>query len=127
MSFIYPRLITVFRLPGFAAGAAGFGAQSYQEAQSAAVDQSVFASTPLYSNVRCSIQEYRSGQRPTEMLPGSAIVTPTWKVYIPLRALPKGALQTRDYFVDDLGIRYVVIDPYFNSLGHRAYCLFLEV
>ena len=126
MSFVYPRSVTIYRLPGFSVGSAGFGAQQYQEAQAAAVDQSVFASTPIFSGVKCSIQEYRSGQRPTEMLPGSAIVTPTWKVYIPLRAIPLGALQSRDYFVDDVGIRYVVIDPYWNSLGHRAYCLFLE-
>jgi len=125
MSFIYPRTISVFRNPQFAAGTANLGLQVYQEPQTVN-GASVWKSTPMFTGVACSIQEYRSGQRPVENLPGSALVTPTWKIFIPFNALAKGSMLVRDFILDDLGIKYQVIDPYWNSLGYRAYCVFLE-
>src|SRR5208282_6774746 len=118
MSFIYPRLLSVYRLPGFPAGVAGFGAQPYQEPQTAR-SGSVWATSPTLSGIPCSIQEYRSGQRPVEDLPGSTLVTPTHKIYIPLLVLPKGSIKVRDYLQDELGVKYEVINPYWNSLGYR--------
>ena len=123
--FIYPRLLSIYRLPALPNSPAGFGAQPYQEPQTAVV-ASVWASTPIYSGIGCSIQEYRSGQRPSDDLPGSTLVTPTNKIYIPVRTLPLGAIKVRDYLMDDLGIRYHVINPYWNSMGYRLYCVFLE-
>ena len=125
MSFIYPRLLSIYRLPGFPAGVAGYGAQPYQEPQTAR-NASVWASLPIFSGIPCSIQEYRSGQRPVEDLPGSTLVTPTNKIYIPLHGLAKGAVKVRDYVLDDLGVKYEVINPYWNSLGYRLYSVFLE-
>ena len=123
--FVYPRLLSIYRLPGLPNAPAGFGAQPYQEPQTAFA-ASVWASAPIYSSIPCSIQEYRSGQRPVDDLPGSTLVTPTNKIYIPVRTLPLGAIKVRDYLMDDLGIRYHVINPYWNSMGYRLYCVFLE-
>jgi len=125
MSFVYPRTISIFRLPGFASGSAGYGAQPYQEPQTAA-GVPIWQSTPVLTGIQCSIQEYRSGQRPVENLPGSTLVTPTNKIYIPLRQAAKGSIKVRDYVLDDLGIKYEVINPYWNSLGFRLYAVFLE-
>ncbi len=123
--FVYPRTLAVYRLPGFAGGAAGLGQQPYQEPQTAGA-AAVWASTPVYTSVQCSIQEYRSGQRPEDNLPGSMPVTPTSKIYIPRQALPNGSIQFRDYLLDDIGIKYSVINPYWNSLGYRLYTVFLQ-
>ena len=123
--FIYPRSLSIFRLPGLPNTQAGFGAQTYQEPQTAAA-ASVWASAPIFSGIPCSIQEYRSGQRPVDDLPGSTLVTPTNKVYVPRWILPLGAVKVRDYVLDDIGIRYHVINPYWNSMGYRLYCVFLE-
>ncbi|HYA07491.1 MAG TPA: hypothetical protein VEF90_16520 [Xanthobacteraceae bacterium] len=125
MNFVYPRRVSVYRLPGFESGNAGYGAQDYQEAQTASAG-SIWSSTPVYTGLQCSIQEYRSGQRPIDDLPGSTTVTPTVKLYIPRMVLAKGSLMFRDYLLDDLGVKYHVINPYWNSLGYRAYCVFLE-
>lgn len=125
MSFIYPRFLSVYRKTGFPAGVAGFGSQSYQEPQTVK-NASVWASAPIFSGVPCSIQEYRSGQRPVEDLPGSTLVTPTNKIFVPLRALAKGSIKVRDYLLDDIGTKYEVINPYWNSLGYRLYSVFLE-
>lgn len=126
MSFVYPRTLSVYRLPAFASGSAGLGAQQYQEPQTSGAG-SIWSTSPLATNVKCSIQEYRSGQRPVENLPGSTLVTLTCKIYIPLRVLPKGFVLTRDYLLDDLGMKYEVINPYWNSLGWRLYTVFLEL
>jgi hypothetical protein len=125
MSFVYPRTISVYRYPRFAAGTGGLGLQAYQEPQTVN-GVSIWTTTPIYTGLVCSIQEYRSGQRPVEDLPGSTLVTPTWKIYIPAQRLPKGSIFVRDFVIDDLGIKYHVIDPYWNSLGYRAYCVLLE-
>lgn len=125
MSFIYPRTITVYRQTGSPAGVAGLGAQPYQEPQTVG-SGSVWATTPIAKGVVCSIQEYRSGERPVENLPGSTLVTPTNKIFVPLRGLARGVMKVRDYILDDLGVKYEVINPYWNSLGYRLYCVFLE-
>ena len=124
--FLYPRSISFYRLP-IASGSsvAGFGAQPYQEPQTVA-NASLWASRPMLQNIPASIQEYRSGQRPSDDLPGSTTVTPTTKIFVPARALLRGAVKVRDYVLDDLGIKYHVINPYWNSLGYRLYCVFLE-
>lgn len=124
-SFVYPRTISIYRDARFATGAAGLGAQPYQEPQTVN-GVAIWATKPVYSRIQCSIQEYRSGQRPVENLPSSTLVTPSWKIYIPRRQLPNGSILVRDFIMDDLGIKYQVIDPYWNSLGFRLYAVFLE-
>lgn len=123
--FIYARSISVYRLPLSGASTTGFGAQEYTEPQTAG-NVSVWASRPILRGIPCSIQEYRSGQRPVDDLPGSTMVTPTTKIYIPRTAVQKGGINVRDYILDELGAKYHVINPYWNSLGYRLYCVFLE-
>ena len=125
MTFVYPRTVSVYRLPPMPSGSAGYGNQGYQEPQTAS-GASVWSSTPVFTGLKCSIQEYRSGQRPVENLPGSTLVTPTNKIFFPFSALARGAIKVRDYILDDLGIKYECINPYWNSLGYRIYCVFLE-
>jgi hypothetical protein len=122
--FVYPRTIAVYRLPGPAAGAAGLGAQGYQEVQTA-VAASVWASTPIYSGIACSIQEAARGVTPTDRVPGDVAV-PLFRIFIPLGGLAKGALRVRDYLQDEIGGRYAVTNPYWDSLGYRVSAILLE-
>lgn len=124
--FIYNRVLSIYRVPrASTTSPAAFGAQGYQEPQTVK-NASVWASVPVASGVRCSIQEYRSGQRPADDLPGSTMVTPTVKIFVPASAMFKGGVLVRDFLMDELGARYHVINPYWNSLGYRLYCVFLE-
>ena len=125
MSFIYPRLISVYRQSEPAAAQTGYGAQPYQEPQTSA-GASVWASVPIYTGVACSIQEYRAAQRPIDNLPGSEAITPSYKIFIPKRSLLLGSLLLRDLIQDDIGYRYTVMDTYCNSLGYRIYAEILE-
>ena len=43
-----------------------------------------------------------------------------WRLFTPRAALARGALQVRDVVTDDLGVRYQVAAPYWNSLGYAA-------
>lgn len=123
---MYPRTISIYRLPLAPAGSAGFGAQPYQEPQTAS-GASVWASAPIFSGIQCSIQEYRSGQHGPEPLPGDTPVIPTTKIFVPAKFLALGTVQYRDYILDDIGLKYAVINPYWNSLGYRLYSFYLEM
>lgn len=74
----------------------------------------------------CSIQEYRAAQRPIDNLPGSEAITPSFKIYIPKKTLARGSLLLRDFLLDDIGLKYSIMDPYWNSLGYRLYAYLLE-
>ena len=87
----------------------------------------MWQTAPIFSGVKCSIQEYRSGTRPVDNLPGSSLVTPTTKIFIPKSQLQLGQVKIRDYLMDDLGIQYTVIDNYWNILGYRLYCFYLQL
>ena len=139
MSFLYPRLVTITRatavqptpgnvivdsagllvvdssgnvltVPVDATPAAGLADYQHRDAD---------AETLVASNVPASIQLQRLGNRPLEMLPADTPGKPTWYVFIPLNALPQGAVRTDDTIVDDLGVRYQVAGPYWDSLGHK--------
>jgi hypothetical protein len=53
------------------------------------------------------------------MLPADTVGKPTWYIFIPLYALPMGAVRSDDTVVDDAGLRYQVVGPYWDSLGHK--------
>ncbi len=108
MSFLYPRTIAIRRPQA----QAGVGAShTYGGAQAS-------AETPIASGLPASIQVRRERQRNDVGLPGDA-TKPTWYIFIPRRALALGQVELRDIAVDDLGNRYQVIQPYWDSLGHR--------
>lgn len=126
MSFVYPRQISVFRwTTDLTPSSPGF--QSYQEPQTSSHNTEIWQTTPVFTGIKCSIQEYRSGTRPIDNLPGSSLVTPTVKIFIPRQQLSLGQVVVRDYLLDDLGIQYQVIDPYWNSLGYRLYTVYLQL
>lgn len=126
MSFIYPRTINIYRWTQNLASN-GFGAQPYQEPQTASGNVAVWQTEPVLTSINCSIQEYRAGTRSIENMPGSSLVTPTTKIFIPKNQLTIGQVNMRDYVMDDLGIQYIVIDNYWNSLGYRLYCVYLQL
>lgn len=108
MGFVYPRTIAVTR----PAAQTGVGFKpAYAGAKAA-------AETPIAKDLRASIQARREGQRNPVGLPGDG-TRPTFYVFIPRRAAALGLIKNLDIITDDLGARYQVLSPYWNSLGHR--------
>lgn len=126
MSFIYPRRLTIFRWQSDLTPS-NPGIQPYQEPQTINPSTEIWQTPPVFTNISCSIQEYRSGTRPVDNLPGSSYVTPTSKIFIPRNQLSLGQVVVRDFLMDDLGIQYQVVNPYWNSLGYRLYTIYLQL
>lgn len=116
MSFLYPRKVTITRpTQPTGVGAVGYGGE--QPSTEASV---VAAAVPA------SIQLAKEHGNPEANLPADAGKT-LWKVIIPLSAgVVEGVIQVRDIVADDLGQRYQIIAPYWNSLGHSLVCERLE-
>lgn len=112
--FMYPRTIAFWR-PGAqtGVGAVGYGGQTAS------------TETPVAQGIPASIQGRREGTNNPVGLPGDA-KTPTWYVFIPKRALAKGVVHNRDIMIDDLGTRYQVVEPYWDSLGYRITVMTLD-
>ena len=51
---------------------------------------------------------------------------PTWAIYVPPSALPRGSVKDRDIILDDEGIRYQVGQAYWEVLGYKLVCIRLE-
>lgn len=113
MSFIYPRSVVVTR----PTQPTGIGAVGYSAVQ-------VSTEIPVASNIPANIQMFKD--KPNSTLPADAGKT-MWKIMIPLSAVALGVIQTRDIITDDLGQRYQVHAPYWNSLGHNCLCERLEI
>lgn len=114
MSFIYPRQIAVTRQVPVTGG----GVQSYSGMQPA-------EEANIASGLPASIQLAKERGRPEANLPSDGGRT-LWKVLMPLSAIPLGTVHSRDILTDDLGVRYQVIGPYWNSLGYNMLCERLE-
>lgn len=116
MSFLYPRTVTITRpTQPTGIGAVGYGGET-TSAETAVVAAGVAA----------SIQLAKDRGKPDANLPADAGKT-LWKVFIPVAAaVPLGTIQVRDIVTDDLGQRYQVAGPYWNSLGHNLLCERLE-
>lgn len=115
MSFIYPRVVSISR----PAAQTGVGAIGYG-GQTKATETQVAQALPA------SIQAKKEGSRPDAGLPGDASKRTYWRVFIPAASLAKGQILARDIVTDDLGTRYQVLAPYWNSLGHNLMCELLE-
>lgn len=125
MSWVYPRTLSIFRWETDLVPSSP-GLQIYQEPQT--VDATaIWQTTPVFTGIKCSIQEYRSGTRPIDNLPGSSLVTPTVKIFIPRQQISRGQVVVRDFLTDDLGIQYQVIDPYWTGFGYRLYTVYLQL
>ncbi|MBV9528249.1 hypothetical protein [Sphingomonas sp.] len=114
MSFLYPRVVA-FNRP---ATQPGVGAQGYGGHTQA-------TETLLFAGIPASIQERREGTNSTVGLPGDA-QRPTWYVFIPKTALALGSIKDRDIMIDDVGLRYMVVAPYFDNFGYRLTVATLE-
>lgn len=107
MSFLYPRTVAITR-PN---GQAGVGVQPYG-------GETPTNETPVASGLPASIQLQKDRGKPAADLPADAGKT-TWRVFIPAASAALGLIKTRDIVTDDLGQRYQVVGPYWNSLGHN--------
>jgi hypothetical protein len=114
MSFLYPRTVTITR----SNAQTGFGAIGYGGVTKA-------NETLIAANLPASIQLQKSRGGQEAGLPADTSKV-YWKVLIPLAAAAKGLIQARDIVTDDLGERYQVAAPYWNSLGHNLLCERLE-
>lgn len=106
MSFMYPRTITLVR----PARQSGGGKQSYGGKTQAG--EAIIA-----EGVPCNFDLRREGQKDTTGLPGDG-TRPTYDCRIPLKALAKGMVKDRDIIIDDEGLRYQVVGPFWASLGY---------
>jgi len=106
-SFIYPRTITITRpVPQSGVGAVGYGGlQPSNE-------------TTVATGLPASIQFDRTGTSPRASLPGDSIGNGMWRVFIPGASAQNGLINSQDVITDDLGVRYQVSAPYWNSLGY---------
>jgi hypothetical protein len=116
MSFLYPRTIAIHRPTTTTA----VGAQGYS-GETAAVESAVAANLPA------SIQEAPSRGLPEGGLPADTPITSAYKIFIPKKAASLGLIKNRDVVIDDLGIRYVVVAAYWDSLGYRLFAQLLQV
>lgn len=107
MSFLYPRTIAITR----PVAQTGVGAVGYGGLQAA-------SETQVAAGLPASIQFEKDRGKPMADIPGDAGKT-LWHVLMPLSAAALGLIKTRDIVTDDLGQRYQVITPYWNSLGHN--------
>jgi hypothetical protein len=119
MSFIYPRVVAISRPNAKAPTQVGDVGYS---AERGPVDETVVA-----TGLPASIQLDRSGQRNPEGLPTDAPSDPVWKLFIPKSAAALGTIRSSDVCTDDMGQRYVIQAPYWNSLGHACRMMMLEV
>jgi hypothetical protein len=107
MSFLYPRTIAITRpTQAGTVGAVGYGGQVPSTEE------------PVADGIAASIQLKKDGRSPRAALPGDAHLT-EWRIMF------KGArdlVQARDVITDDLGVRYQVQAPYWNSLGFNCLC-----
>lgn len=114
MTFLYPRVVSVTR-PGTQPG---FGVQGYG-------GELPSTETSVASNLPASIQFYKERGSNEARLPGDTGETHV-RIFIPAASAALGLIKTRDIVADDLGQRYAVVQPYWNSLGHSLVAKRLE-
>ncbi len=112
MSFIYDRTISIRR----PAKQTGVGIQKYG-------GETIAEETVIEDCVPASVQQKRESTRDVSGVPSTGKAG-NWRIYF---NLPNGKVQSRDIIVDDLGIRYQVLMPYWTRLGYNCSCERLEV
>jgi len=123
MSFLYPRKIDVRRPNSHAAlprVPAVVTALDYGGVQR--TDE-----TTVLRGLPASVQSKGSAGERNNSLPSDTGATGIWEILIPRNSAKCGQIKARDIIVDDLGERYQVTFPYWNSLGYKLRCKLLEV
>jgi hypothetical protein len=108
MSFLYPRTIAITRpasdvTPGYTPNYSGVTPSN---------------ETAVASGLPASIQLKKEKGRPDPNLPADAAAKSFWTILIPMGSAALGLILTNDIATDDLGVRYQVLAPYWNSLGY---------
>lgn len=115
MSFLYPRIVSVYR----PAAQSGVGFQAGYAGNTADTE------TLVAKDLAASIQaKGRQGKDNPVRLPGDSTVS-MFTIFIP-KGLVMGQLKDRDIIVDDQGVRYQVLADGWDSLGYAAVCQRLE-
>jgi hypothetical protein len=124
MLSMYPRLIAVHRSITVAGSSDAIGGVGYSGMQQSTSNG--MGETALFTGIPASIQATAAGRKKMDTLPSAAVFSPTWVIYIPLKALAKGSVRDGDTIVDDEFYRYEVGQAYWNILGHRLNTIRLE-
>lgn len=107
MAIAYPRRVSILRLPlRTGVGALPYGGHVQAD------ESAVFQGLPA------GVQLRRASGRPEPDLPADALNRTLWRISIPRRALPIGAIQVRDIVVDDMGDRWHVTAAQFSLIGY---------
>lgn len=114
MSFLYPRTVSISRpTQPDGVGAVGYGGETK------------VSEMAIASGISANIQLNKQHGNQVVNLPGDGART-LWKILMPAYQAPLGLIQSRDIVTDDAGVRYQVVAPYWNSLGHNLLCERLE-
>lgn len=121
MSFLYPRTVAIHRPRGATpagttpqVGDIGYASQDWSTAPGDPNGEDV-----ILTGVPASIQFQSPISRSFTGVPTDAHSPSGWNVFIPKRAAAQGSIRTRDVVIDDQGVRYQVIAPYWTPLGHN--------
>lgn len=127
---IYPRTVEIHRVKTVAgSGSPGnIGLTGYSGTDATTNPADPQGETVRYTGIPASIQagSARARRGAQSTLPQDAVINPMWDIFIPLTAVPKGAIRDRDIIVDDEGYRYEVGQAYWNLLGYKCLCIRLE-
>lgn len=126
MGMLYPRRIEVRRAKSVAGNTDATGLTGYSGQVVTTDPTNAQGEMVIAAKVPASIQAAQTGRKKDNALPGDAVFAPTWRIYIPRRALAQGAVRDRDIVVDDEGYRYEVGQNYWNVLGYQLICIRLE-
>jgi len=114
MTFLHPRTIAVHRPATQATG----GRLPYG-------GQTQASETEVACGIPASIQERKEGSQNPTGIP-SDVKVPSHYIFIPRGKLANGTVRSGDIVIDELGARYQVQAPYWDSLGYRLTAMSLE-
>ncbi|WP_439398704.1 hypothetical protein ACRQ5Q_15125 [Bradyrhizobium sp. PMVTL-01] len=128
---LYPRKVEIHRLRTVAGPGTSptdvIGLTGYSGAEASTDPADPQGEAILYKDIPANIQAAATGRKRDSALPQDAVSNPTWDIFLPLTAAPRGAIRDRDIVVDDEDYRYEVGQAYWNILGWKLMCIRLEV
>lgn len=113
MSFLYPRKIVIRRLRLDS----DYGAREYSGNDPSNEET-------IASNLSASIQNKPTRGLPDAGVPADAYTRSSWNILV--RSQDRTLIKSRDVIVDDVGDRYLVTAPWWDSLGWNCSATLLE-